>query len=73
MSLLITGAFILGYALSALTSMGGPLSLAMARRRGFRVGWAAREKYPADAQPRTYAEVRQLLAEDDARTMNGDR
>ena len=40
------------------------MSLATARRRGFWAGWEAREKYPADARPRTYAEVTRLLAED---------
>lgn len=65
------GAFLLGYALSALTSMGGPVSLARARRGGFWVGWEAREKYPADALPRTRQEVAKLLAEDEQRLLDG--
>src|SRR4029077_12215333 len=64
-------AALLGYAVSALTSMGGPLSLALARRRGFWVGWEAREKYPADAPPRTRQQVAQLLAEDEQRLLDG--
>ena len=72
MTLWIIGAFLAGYVLSAVTSMGGPVSLAMARRRGFWVGWEARERYPSNALPRTRAEVAALLAEDDRRVLDGD-
>ena len=74
LNLLIFGAFLLGYAVCTIASTGGPASLAMARRRGFWVGWEAREKYPANALPRTSAEVTQLLAEDAERLdrLDGD-
>jgi hypothetical protein len=64
LNLWILGAFLLGYALSAVISRGGPVSLAMAQQRAFWVGWKARKKYPANALPRTRAEVNRLLAED---------
>lgn len=64
-------AFLLGYALASITAMGGPVSLAMARRRGFWVGWEARERYPADALPRTRQEIAKLLAEDEQRLLDG--
>lgn len=66
-NLWIFGAFLLGCALSVITSTGGPVALGMARRRGFWVGWHAREKYPVGARPRTRAEVARLLTEDEGR------
>jgi len=63
-TLWIVGAFLLGYGLCAVTAIGGPMTLASARRRGFWVGWEAREKYPPDARQRTFADVTRLLAED---------
>lgn len=70
MDICILGAFLLGFSLCALTTLGGPVSLASAQRRGFHVGWEAREKYPAHASSKTRAEIARLLAEDEDRLMN---
>jgi hypothetical protein len=73
-NLLTFGAFLVGFLLSAIMASGGPVALAMARRRGFMVGWEIRTRYPEDAHPRTMREIGRLLREDDARlTSDEDR
>jgi hypothetical protein len=71
-NLMTLGAFLIGFILSMIVGSGGPVSLALARRRGFMVGWDARTQYPEDARPRTMREIGRLLREDDARICGED-
>lgn len=63
----ILGSFLIGFLLACVVNATGPVSLGMARRRGFRVGWDARERYPPDAMPRTRREMNDLIGEDNDR------
>lgn len=65
MNMWMVGSFLVGFLLAYVVNSKGPLSLAMARRRGFWIGWEAREGYPEDALPRTRSEANAIIAEHD--------